>query len=122
MLIARWIGDGLGSLLAYLLPLHILPALQCIFLPLNLTSVGLLNCVEFVGFKGFELGFSWAYGAMPDVVCMQTYFWLYICMCIYIFMGYAANLCDAGCSLLFVSVLFCFGFLWFCFGFWLKMN
>ena len=26
---------------------------------LNLTSVGLLTCVEFVGFKGFERGFMY---------------------------------------------------------------
>ena len=56
-MIAWWICDGLGSCGRTVLLLLIIPALQCIFLSLNSTSMVLLNCVELVGFKGFELGF-----------------------------------------------------------------
>ena len=82
-----------------------------VFSALNSTLVVFYNMFELVGFMDLNWVFHGHVGPCRKVVCIQTYFWLYICTCIYIFMGYAANLCDAGCSCM---CLFCFGF---CVGF-----
>ena len=104
------------GLRAYSLRSALLLAFQCILSASNSTFVGhFTRCVKLVDLGNLNLVFMGMWGHAEHVVCVQTYFWLYI----YLHMcGYAANPCVAGCRCLvlclFVSLV---GF-----GFWLKMN
>ena len=104
---------GLGACGRTVLRLSLLVAFS-LFSALTRPCGSFTICFELVGFMGFETWFfmgmwghaGWSSVSRPIFGCIS------VCVYMYIFLDYAANLCDAGCG----CMCFLLWFLcWFCF-------